>query len=457
MTDDARRGDRDRRALVSTVALVAARVVGLSLSFVAIPLTIGYLGAEQYGVFAALTALTSMFMFADLGLSNGLMNLVSGAHGKDDRETAARAVSSAFFMLALIATAFAIALIVVYPLVDWANLLGAKSAAARAQAGPAAAVLLTLFAVALPLSAFERVRLAYQEGFVNAIAAMAGSIVGLVALILAIAAGSSLPVLIGALSIPPILALAANVYELIRRRRPWLLPRARLVAKHMTVRLARLGFLFLVLQLAVVVAYQSDVLVAASVLGAQAAATYAVTLKVFLLVPSLIGIYLSTLWPAYTEALSRQDATWIRRTLRRSIWVALAASVIASLALVIGGSWLIRTWTGGAIDPPLQLLVGAAVWAVLSSCFNAIAMLLNAGSVVAFQVILAAVMAIASVTFSVILATRVGLAGIIWGTVIAYILFSAIPFVFFWRRIEERLGISGASLRASVAEGHPGA
>jgi O-antigen/teichoic acid export membrane protein len=266
-------------------------------------------------------------------------------------------------------------------------------------------------------------------------------LLGLAALLLVIVAGGSLPLVVLAITLPPVLGLAINGLFLLRRR-PWLMPRFRRFQRPMAVRLARLGFLFFVLQLAVAVAYQSDIVVAAAVLGAGAAATYAVTLKVFLLVPSLVAMFLVTLWPAYTEALARHDGAWIRRTLRRSIWIALGATGVASLVLVVGGSWFIRTWTRNAVDPPFELLVGAALWAIVSTGFNAVAMLLNAASVMAFQVVVALSMAALSITLSIVLANTIGLAGIIWGTLLAYLLVSALPVCIYLPRVLRQLGIA---------------
>ncbi len=415
--------------------------MSLAVSFLVIPLTIGYLGVEQYGMLATLTALTSMLVFADLGLSNGLMNIVSDANGKDDKASASVAVSSGFFMLALGAVAVGTAFAMAYPFVEWGRIVGVKTPSAIAEAGPTAAVLVAVFVVGLPLGIIERIRLAYQESYLNAIAAIGASSIGLAALLAVIFGGGSLPLVVLAISLPPVVALGANGYLLFRNR-PWLLPGIRRVQRTMAMRLARLGLLFLILQLAVAVAYQSDVVVAAVVLGAQAAATYAVTMKVFLLIPSLVGMFLLTLWPAYTEALARHDGAWIRRTLRRSIWVAVVTTSAASLSLVIAGPWLIRTWTHGAVDPPAGLLVGAALWAVVSTGFNTVAMLLNAASVMAFQVIVALSMATVSVTLSVVLANAIGLAGIIWGTLIAYVLVSALPVCIYLPRILRQLGVA---------------
>ena len=122
--------------------------------------------------------------------------------------------------------------------------------------------------------------------------------------------------------------------------------------------------------------------VAAAVLGPDAAATYAVTLRMFMLVPSMVGLVLLALWPAYTEAIARGDASWVRHTLRRSVIAASAASLASSALLVVAGPALIGLLTGDRVDPPFALLIGAAIWAVVNATFNGVTVLFNAASIV---------------------------------------------------------------------------
>jgi O-antigen/teichoic acid export membrane protein len=442
LTEGRRGSRRNRRAVTSTVAAIGARGVALLVSLISVPLLIGFLGVERYGILVAATSLTSMLVFADFGLANGLLNLVSEANGRDDREAARRGVSSAFVMLTSIAVILGVLFLALLPAIPLADLFNVTDQAAQSEVTATVAVLVAAFFVSLPFALGDRVRLAFQESFVTSFFGMAAAGVSLGTLLWAIGAGASLPVVALALSVPYVIAVALNNLLLFVRDRPWLSPRPRLASRDTIRRLAQLGFLFVVLQLAYAVAFQSDVLVAATVIGPDAAATYSVTLKVFLVVPTLISIYFSTLWPAYTEAMARGDGPWVRQTLRRSVLVALAAAGAVSLVLLLLGPWLIGLWTGGAIDPPLGLIVGAAVWAVLSSSLNAIAVLFNAASVVAFQVINASVMAAASIGMSVLFGFWFGVEGIIWGTVVAYTIFGAIPLLLYLPRVLRRLEVS---------------
>lgn len=430
----ARSADRYRRAGLTAAASAASRLVVIVVSLVSVPLMLSYVGIERFGLWAAVGSVVGMLVFADFGLGNGLVTAIGEVQGTDDA-TAHRYVSSGFALLGGLAAILGLCFALIYAVVPWAAFFNVSTPAAVQEAGPTMAVFFACFLASLPLGVASRVQLGYQEGYFGAIWTGAGSLLSLVALTLVIRAGGSLPLLVLALSGGPVIGLLGNTLFEFRARRAWLAPNFALADRGAAERLLRLGFLFFVLQLAVAVAYLSDVLVAARMVGPSAAADYTIAYRLFMIVPALLNLGLTPLWPAYAEAIARGDMPWVRHTLRRSTVIAGAGAVIVVGPLLVAARWVLSVWVGPAVTPPDGLLVGMAVWAVLSSTFNSIAMLFNGAAVMRFQVVVASVMAVASVGASVLLASRFGVSGVIWGTVLAYLLFAAIPIVVYLPRL----------------------
>ena len=67
-------------------------MVGLATSFISVPLVIGYLGSERYGMWITMSSLVAALGPLDLGIGLGLLTVVSDAHGRDDRAAARRAI-----------------------------------------------------------------------------------------------------------------------------------------------------------------------------------------------------------------------------------------------------------------------------------------------------------------------------------------------------------------------------
>jgi O-antigen/teichoic acid export membrane protein len=438
-TTDGRSAERYRRAAWATLAGVSARGIGLLITLITIPLAVGYLGAEQYGVWATISALSTMLLFADFGLGNGLLSAVARAHGTDDRAVGRRAVSSAFVMLIVIGGVLVVAFALAYPITPWAEIANVSTPEAAAEVGPAILAFFICFVVSLPLGLVQRVQYGYQEGFEVGVWTAIGSVISLIALIAAIRANATLPWLVLSLAGGPAIGLALNTVVVFFRRHPDLRPRLRLATRRAAGELVRVGLLFFVLQLAVAIAFQSNVVVAAQLIGPAAAAEYSVVLRLFFIVPNILWMALLPLWPAYGEATGRGDVRWMRRTVVRSTVAAVGITALTSALLVAFGGDVLRLWVGPIFDPSFALLLGMAVWAVVSTAGTSIAMLLNGASVMAFQAAVAVVMAVASIAASIILGSIFGLAGVIWGTLLAYIVCNAIPILWYLPRLFHQL------------------
>src|SRR5439155_16672913 len=95
--------ERHRRVAWTALTSAMAQAMSLVTLLITAPLSLDYLGVERYGLLITITSFAALFNFADLGIGNGLINAVSSAHGRDDPQEVAVAVSSAFFVLCAVA------------------------------------------------------------------------------------------------------------------------------------------------------------------------------------------------------------------------------------------------------------------------------------------------------------------------------------------------------------------
>jgi O-antigen/teichoic acid export membrane protein len=426
------RQGRDRRTLATAGTSLLARMVALAAALVSVRLSIHYLGAARYGLWATITSVAAFLAFSDLGIGNAMINRMSAALASGDREVALKEVSSASAVLSAIAIAVVVIGVALLPVLPWDRIYNVSGRAA-VEAGPATLVYVTCFAILLPLGLVQKVQLGFQDGAIANLWLTAGNILGLVLLVVFISLSLSLPWLVLALPGAAVLTTGLNWIQEFYRSRPWIRPRRRAVEFRVGIGLGRTGLLFLGLQLAGVVAFSSDNLVAAQVLGPVAVAQYSVTQRVFLVLPSLISVAAVSLWPAYGEALIHGDRAWIRRTLGRSTLAAVGATIIGSLVILALAKIVFSFLVGPSLVPPLALMLGFTVWAALFAFGNVISMLLNAANVILFQLIAASVMAITSIILKIEFAHAFGVSGIIWGTVLAYGACSAIPTLLYLR------------------------
>lgn len=434
-TPGGRSRERHRRALLTGISALFAKIISVSTSLVTIPMTLHYLGTERFGLWMTISSVVALMGFADLGIGNGVLNAVADAHGQENVEEIRRSVSSAFALLSAVAVLLLGAFSTIYGSVNWGHFFNVSSELAGRESGPATAVFVICFALNVPADVVQRLQLGLQEGFISKLWQLAGSIAGLAGVILVIHLRLGLPWLVGALSGAPLLVTVANGVAFWGWMRPDLRPGLKLISRPVMHRIARLGVLFFALQVVVAVAYSSDNFVVAKLLGPDAVTRYAVTAKMFSLISLGLSMFLGPLWPAYGEAASRGDLVWVKRTLIRST---VAASLIAAAAatfLVLLGPAVLQFWLRQAISPPFLLLLGLGLWSVMDAAAQSVAMFLNGVSVILSQAVVASIFACGCLALKIYLVRRFGITGVPWATLLSYACLSAVPFAILVPRV----------------------
>jgi len=403
---------------LTSVASLGARAVTLLTSLVSIPLTYRYLGAERYGIWMVLTSIIGAMAFADLGIGNGVVNAISEAYGKGDRELACRHLTSAMTLLLSIATIICAAGFASYPFIPWMRVFNVGSASIAQEGAKAFLVLFLWFVVNIPLGIVARVQAGFQEAYWSQAVAACGSVLSLAALVVAVIIRGTLPLLVFASTFGTILGVFVNAWLLFRRR-SWLLPRRSALSADSAIMILKLGLMFFVLQFASTLGFASDNIVITQILGAAAVAVYAVPQKLFSLVSVLVTIGSGPLWPAYGEAIVRGDVEWVRKTFWGSLrWVMLAVAPIC-VFLALLGPWIIRVMMGKSLLVPVSLFIALAVWGVVSAASGLVAVLLNGTGVLRGQMIIAVIAALSNLALSILLTRRFGVVGVCLGSIIA--------------------------------------
>lgn len=432
--------ERNRRAFASSIGGLALRGSSFAVVLISVPLTLGLLGPIRFGMWMTIASVVALLSVSDLGIGNGVLNNIARAYGQGDRAAARRYLASGLVALSGIALALGVLFLAVYPIIPWGAVYNvASDPLAASEAGPATAVLITTFLVGLPLSVVGQVRAAYQEGFVHSAFAGLGNVITLVLVLVSVAERTSLPVLVLAMTSGPIIAAAVNMIVLVRLQRPWLAPRWPDVTAAAMRSVVGVGLAFMILQIAYTIGFSADRLVVAHVVGPVAVADYSVVYRLFSVPAGLATIALLPLWAAYREAITRQDITWVRQTLKRSLRITLLATIPLTIMLVIAGPFIVDKWTNQSLGPGYGLYAAMGVFTVVFALANVFAMLLNGAQVMRFQISTMVLMAVLNLAASIYLAARIGVAGVALGSVIAVVAALILPALVFVPRLLRRL------------------
>lgn len=443
-TENGRSDERLRRLGLSAGATALSRVLALLVTIASIPLALGYLGKERFGVWSTLSALVVALQFADLGIGNGVINAVSTAHGKGDALRLRQHVSTAFFSLLAIGCVLAGVAFSIIPLISWSELFHLRDPLAAREVLPAVLAFAICFALSVPLSLVQRVQIGLQSGFIASGWQCVANALSLLAIWACARSQLGLAWMVVALLGAPLVASFINSAIFFWRHDSRYRPDWKLIKKDSLHLLMRVGGGFLVLQISVAIVFSSDAIIIAKVLGASEVMNYSVPEKLFSIISLIIATSIMPLWPAYGEALARGDVSWITRTLRRSATMAAMFALISALLLVMAAPKLIALWVGDKVVVGLPLLLSMALWRILEGTGFAFGMFLNGCGIIRFQVISSCLMAFCAIALKPMLVSKIGIAGAPLVTAVVYLALTLVPLAFLLRGMVLKLqsGIS---------------
>lgn len=438
MNDVERAHQRERRIALSAVMSALSKGANLFVMIISVPLAVGHLGSERYGLWMTLTSLIALLGFSDLGVGASLVNAVARTHAEGRDKALAGVVATGFSLLVAIAAVILLAFFACYPWMNWARLLNITQPALTLEAAPAFAVLVVGLALSLPLNVVTQVQNGLLEGYRASVWSALGAMAGLGGLMLAVRANATLPALVFAVAAGPVLAAALNSAYEFTVRRPELRPSFSATTGPQRKALLGSSLLFFVLQVCVTVVNNSDNFVAAHILSLEDVAHYSVSQRLFSIPPMLLGFVFTPLWPAYQQAKTRGDHAWIRRTFRRSLWLAAAIAVPYAVVAVLAGPTLVTLWVGPDFVLTFGQLLGFGAWCVCGCLAGALGMCLNGLNVLLPQAIFAVVNIGVSILLKVNLTRQLDLAGLAWGGALSTLALTVLPCSWLcWRTLRD--------------------
>ena len=368
-TDEGRSLERYRRIVMGTAASLLGRLVTTLAGLVVVPMAIGYLGKDRYGLWVAASSLAAWVVLLDPGLSAGLLNGIAESEGRDDRPRARALFSTAFITLALVAILALLAGGVLLSLTPWADFLSVPAEIGKREVLWTAAAALGTAVVALPFASVAQVYMGSQRAYLATAFATLAALVALAALLGTVSARASLPVVTAALGSGGLVAGVGGLAFLLRREMPWMRPRLSDVRRPIYRRLFASAAPLYLFQIGSLFVNQSQALVLARRAGLGVVAEYDLVWRFVALGVALVTLSTGSAFPAFREAWERGDRAWMRRAFWHVVRLRLALAAAGCTVLFFSGNLILRVWLHRSdfqYSPSEWLLlcsiIGVAVW-----------------------------------------------------------------------------------------------
>lgn len=360
-TAEGRSKERYRRIVLTTISTLLARGIGMIASLATVSLVLAYLGREEYGLYATITSLLAWMAVFNFGIVNGLVNAVSQARGKKDDQAAGSYVSSAFFMLTLIAILIGAVFILMVPRVPWSELLAVRGLVDNRLVTWSIAATVVVVLVGMPLSIIPQVYAGYQKMYVANLFLLVGYLLTLLSVYVAVNIGASLPVLVLIFGGAVPIATFLNFVYISKFEMPWLRPRFSQFSLKAVRRLMDTSVPLFIFQVGAIIINQSSLLILAHRTSFGIVADYSVISRLYVLLMGVIALSTYSFIPSFRESYERGDHDWMRASFRRLLCLRMFLAVSSGFFVLVAGNWILRLWLG-----PGSVRFGAGVWAILA-------------------------------------------------------------------------------------------
>lgn len=376
---------RTKSVKVNSLFMLLLKGASTLISLILVPLTIGYVSSETYGIWLTISSIVAWVSLFDIGLNNGLRNKFAECKATGEMYKAKQYVSTTYALLSLIFIPLSIVLIIVNQFLDWNNILNVS---VLEDIRSAVDVLVIYFCSNFILTTINVVVTADMRPAVASVINVLQQLATLAMVLLFMKTiQGSLLVLCLALCLPPlIVVLLGNLYYFKGRYRS-VAPSISSIDFSLTKDLLTLGYKFFVIQIAVIVLFQTSNFIMVRYYGPDSVTQYNISYRYFFVLQTLFGIVVTPLWSAVTDALSKGNVEWIQRIIKKYTYLGIAFMFIGLIMLLVSGT-VYKIWIGDKVSEiPFILSMLVYFYVCESMMANLYATILNGAGYLRLQFI----------------------------------------------------------------------
>lgn len=428
----------DNKRIAKNIGIsMIMKPVSMVLALVYTPLALNFLGDEKYGVWAIILNIISWINYFDIGIGNGLRNKLAEAITLNDEESAKKYVSTAYLGTAAISVVFCIIVTLVWNIFGLSTFF--KLDVPDENTNLVIFISVFFVCVNFVLSLSKTSAYAIQQPGIISVVGVIGQVLQ-IAIIWIISRLFNQSLLVIAVMYGVVsLVDSIIVYAVITKKRAFLKPDIQKANKQYFKPLLSLGAGFFILQISTLVLNTTDNLLISNLYGSADVTPYNMVYKVFYMLVQVHGIIIMPMWSAYTEASTRRDMAWIRKTMKRINLI----TVLLSLGAVIGifiFEPLAAIWLGKRLEYGNTLIIIVAIYMIVQMFANNYSSFLCGVGHIKTSTVIAIISAILNIPLSIIFARECGmrLSGIILGSLsVMTISFIILPVVS-WKWIKKK-------------------
>lgn len=389
----------EKSALVNMVL----KPISAILSLIYTPILLQYLGNEKYGLWATILSIITWINFFDVGIGNGLRNLLSRIIAEGKKDDAKKSVATAYIMLTIIAVVLFCILLCIGFIADWSKVFSTTVQMRPVMIITFAFVCIN-FVLALSNTLLYSLNQSEKVSVRNCLAQLL-NIIG----ILVIREFSdenlvAMSILFGGSS--TVLYIWNSI--LIFRAHPFLVPTLSDFDRSKVEDICSVGIEFFIIQLMGLLLFTTDNIIITHFLGAEIATPFAITNKVFNTMYAVFAAFIVPYWSRTTVAVYENDIKWIKNSIKKVFMVG-GVFICSYIGMGFVFYPVMKFWLNRELYYQPGLVLVMIVFYIFYTVLGAECQFINGTGHIRIQLIVYIIIGVANIPLSLLLGIKAGL------------------------------------------------
>ena len=391
------------KAQKSGIINMFLKPISMFLSLVYTPMLLHYLGDEKYGLWVTVLSIINWVNYFDVGIGNGMRHLLAKELADDEKEKAAKTVSTSYIVLTLISMVLLLCLIILTGLANWGKIFSTS-----VEMRPTLIISFVFICVNFVLSLNTTILYALQLServALNNCMVQCINVAGL--LLISQCSRENLVYIAILFGASTMIVHTINSIRVFRKFN-FLLPRKTNFRKSEIRGITGIGIKFFVIQIMCLMMFTVDNLLISHFWGASEVTPFSITNKVFNTAYTVLAAFLVPFWSRSTVAFEKKDINWIRKSLR-SASIMCGLFVIGYVMLSFLFKPLVTVWMRKELNIPDGLIVVMAIYYSLYSALGVECQFINGSGRINLQLVLYVVAGFMNIPLSILIGVQFGL------------------------------------------------
>lgn len=342
------------------------KALGVLISLVYVPLVLGFLDKERYGIWVTLTTIVHWVRLADLGIGGGMRLKLSEAIALKDNRLGRIHISTTY---GLIGGLFLFILLIFYfinPYLNWQTILN-STLIEKTELTRLATVTVTFFILGFILKTVNLVYLAHGNSFAESLVHFITSSGSLLLIFLAsrFTEQGNLILLAAIVTGMPVFVNAGLSVYTFYIKYPHFRPSFKLIKLRESGSLMKLSLQSFISTVTYLIIYGSVPFVVAQLYSPSEVTIFSIAYSMFNLPIMLISLIAAPIKPLITIAYTKKDFGWIRHMQNRLNKIALLL-VAGTVLMIVFNQFIYHIWIGDKASIPFLLSAAIGVFAIIN-------------------------------------------------------------------------------------------